>query len=225
MNVIALQRNDLTYLQLGVSDICGKDCANRRMRAYLANRLESFEMYINSSFYGLFHISGGLFIQMFTDFSLVCQNMLQRSWFTRDEEQSKGTLGREVCGVYGEVLVSDEFLQVDCSKAVQLLLNRIVATWHKWWIGRQIVQILSRKIDYVYIFTLKSSNNYFLCKSFIWSFYIFIRFDQKDITPSVHMNKIQTRLLYISISKFLPRFCSVFFYKSQLYKFCTQTTK
>lgn len=72
---------------------------------------------------------------------------------------------------------------------------------------------------------LKSSSNYsFLFKSFICSLYISICSDQKDEMPSVHINKIQTRLLYISKPKSTPGFCPLFFYKSQLYKFCTQET-
>ncbi len=45
-------------------------------------------------------------------------------------------------GVYCEVLVSDWLFLVDCSKAVQLLLDVIIAARKKWLIGRQICQIL-----------------------------------------------------------------------------------
>lgn len=45
-------------------------------------------------------------------------------------------------GIYCEVLVFDWLFLVDCSKAVQLLLDIIIAARKKWLIGWQICQIL-----------------------------------------------------------------------------------
>lgn len=71
--------------------------------------------------------------------------------YIRNTGQGEGTLGRG--GVYCEVLVSDWLFLVDCSKAVQLLLDIIIAA-RKNMIDRManLPDSFSCKIEYLCIY-------------------------------------------------------------------------
>lgn len=98
----------------------------------------------------------------------------------------------------------------DCSKAVQLLLDTIIAARIKWFIGRQNLPdsfSLQNKIFMYISSTWKCSTHYFLRKSFICSLYSCIGSRRKVAVPLLHMNNIQTRLLiYQQNLKLTPGF-------------------
>lgn len=69
--------------------------------------------------------------------------------YIRKKGQGEGTLGRG--GIHCEVL-SDWLFLVDCSKAVHFLLDIIIAARKKRFIGRQMPDSFSCKIEYLRIY-------------------------------------------------------------------------
>lgn len=208
-----------SYSQHGLIDIHGLDCANSD--GWGEGLQHSYRFLTIGNFYVKFKFFSLIWCLFLEDFKKKKNPAHLKSHVKSliHKQLGAGWGDWGSIRVYCEVLVSDWLFLVDCSKAVQLLLDIIIAARIKWLIWQQICQIplLAKYNIYVYILTLKSSSHYFLFKSFICSLYNSISSHQKVAVPSLHMNKIQTRLLYINKTQIDSRCHPVFFYRSQLY--------
>lgn len=132
----------------------------------------------------------------------------------------------EVSGFHCEVLQSDWFASGWLFESSPALVGHNYCSENKM-INRaaNLPDSFTCKIKiFMYISsTWKCSTHYFLSKSFICSLYSCIGSHRKVAVPFVTYEQHPDKASYISTKPEIDsRFQPIFFYKSQLYKFCTQ---